>query len=79
MNPIEYLRAQQAVRMALAMLMQVDLDAAIDAGELAESVGPMLDPTLYREKGRALHQDVELFRAAAAFKRAAERISEQKQ
>jgi hypothetical protein len=41
-----------------------DLPALIAACERAEATGPLLDPTLYREKVKAMREDLELFRAA---------------
>ena len=38
------------------------LDEAIQAADLAETTGPILDPTLYRQKRRALSQDLQVMR-----------------
>ena len=60
----------KAARMAAALVSAARLNEAIDAASQAESIAPIIDPTLYREKGQALSQDIQLLRAAAAFKSA---------
>ncbi len=39
------------------------LDEMLARAERATIAGPLLDPTLYREKGAALYEDIEMLRA----------------
>ena len=39
------------------------LSEMLAAAERADSIGAILDPTLYREKGRALAEDIEMLDA----------------
>ncbi len=49
---------------ALAQLVaEAPLEEMLGAAERADAVGAALDPTLYREKHRALHEDIEMLRA----------------
>lgn len=60
----DYRQAVQSAAMAARMLMQHDLEAVIAAIDRAAALGPVLDPTLYREKARAMQEDRELLMAA---------------
>lgn len=53
-----------ACGIAARMLGQHDIARLIAQGERALDIGPLLDPTLYREKGQALREDIEALRAA---------------
>ena len=49
---------------ALAFLVEeAPLAEMLAAAEHADTVGAIVDPTLYREKMRALHEDMEMLRA----------------
>lgn len=49
---------------ALAHLVaEVPIGDMLAAAERATVMGPILDPTLYREKQAALHEDIEMLRA----------------
>lgn len=61
---LEYQAAIHACMLARHLLWQHDIPALLEDIAHAESVGPILDPTLYREKARAMEQDRELLRAA---------------
>jgi len=60
----DYQAAVLSVVMAARMLLQHDLDAVLAAIDRAGAIGPLLDPTLYREKGQAMQEDRELLMAA---------------
>jgi hypothetical protein len=63
MDREEYvLRLHHAWLMA-SIVREMPLAAMIDVMERADAVGPMLHPTLYREKRDALAQDLRLVRA----------------
>ncbi len=49
---------------AARLLAGVDVPGLLADIEHADAVGPLLDPTLYREKARAMGEDRELLRAA---------------
>ena len=53
-----------AVVMAARVLSSVELERVIESAETALAVGPILDPTLYRDHAHRLEQDLELLRAA---------------
>lgn len=52
---------------AVQTLALLPLAELISAGDHAQSVGPLLHPTEWRDKNVALAQDIELFKAAQAF------------
>lgn len=45
------------------LLAEQPLAEMIAAAERADAIGPLLEPTLYREKSRVLHEDLEMLRA----------------
>ncbi len=49
---------------AARLISAYDLRGALDAIARADTVGPILDPTLYKAKAEAMHQDAEILRAA---------------
>jgi hypothetical protein len=49
---------------ARQVLSRLDLPELLSAIEQAEALGPVLDPTLWLEKSRAMAEDKALFRAA---------------
>jgi hypothetical protein len=53
-----------AIVAAMRMLSAVDVAKAIENANRAQTVGPFLDPTLYREKGRALEEDKKILMKA---------------
>jgi hypothetical protein len=52
---------------AARALAPLELGKLIEKGTRAETVGPLLDPTLYQEKGRRLREDIQLFAGALSF------------
>jgi hypothetical protein len=62
----EYQAAVVACLLARALLHQHDLPSLLRAIEHSEAVAPILDPTLYREKAKAMGQDRDIIRAAMA-------------
>lgn len=78
---VEYQAAVGSCALVGSMLTQYDLPEFIRAIEHAEAIGPMIDPTLYREKNEAMMQDKELLEAALPLYRwamAQKRIAEEK-
>lgn len=52
----------QAYLLASMLVSMEDLGGAIKAADHAEAVGPLIDPTLYRAKGKALSEDLRVMR-----------------
>jgi hypothetical protein len=59
--------ARLACEMARNLLAQYDFDALIQACNKAEAAAPLLDPTLWMKKGRAMEEDREVFARAEHF------------
>lgn len=49
------------------ILGMLKLDEMVSAGEHSQTMGPILDPTLYREKSEALGFDLALLKAAQTY------------
>lgn len=64
---LEYRRALQSVWLAVAILRKTDFELLIAAIDKADTLGPLIDPTLYCEKHRLMAEDRELFVAAQNF------------
>ena len=60
------------------LLAQIDLPAMLERVERAHALGPVLDPTLYRAKAKAMDEDAELIRAALPLWRHAQKMLEAK-
>lgn len=60
----EYREAVHTVVLCARMIAVHDLPAILESIERADIVGPMIDPTLWREKHKAMDQDREILRAA---------------
>lgn len=60
----EYREAVIGVLVVARALNTIDIPELLDAITRANSVGHILDPTLYREKSKAMNEDAELLRAA---------------
>lgn len=70
MTPIEY-RAQLELAWTLATIADgVPAAAMLELIATAEAVGPIRDPTLYRDKMTALEQDRDLLAAVRQFQAA---------
>jgi hypothetical protein len=65
-NAADYQAAVVACHLARALLHDYDLPSPLRAIEHSEAVAPILDPTLYREKAKAMGQDRDIIRAAMA-------------
>lgn len=60
---------------ALAFLVEeAPIAEMLAAAERADSVGSILDPTLYREKSQAMHEDMEMLGALQHVQATIERI-----
>lgn len=70
MTPGEYASVVALAHMARNTLAGLDIAGALDAIARADSLGSILDPTLYRSKSRAMHEDGAVLAAALAFVRA---------
>lgn len=70
MTPGEFSSVVALAHMARNQLATLDLAGALDAIARADSMGAIVDPTLYREKSQAMHEDREVLAAALAFVRA---------
>lgn len=60
----DYHRAVSVAAIAANMLHGIDFESLIRDIDTADAIGPILDPTLYREKAKALHEDRALLVAA---------------
>lgn len=59
-----YQDAVRACALLAGLLLMHDLPALLRAIERADAIGPLVDPTLWRDKGAAMLQDKELLEAA---------------
>ena len=59
-----YRAAVLACAAAGGMLAAHDLAETLRAIETAETMGPIIDPTLFKDKAKAMREDAELLRAA---------------
>ena len=64
MNRHEYRAGLLACYAAAQAIAQHDLPAMLEAADRAEAMGPVLDPTLYRDKAGAMHEDRKVISAA---------------
>lgn len=65
MTPLEQWRADLTrVYAAAAALHDLPVERMLNAIELADAFGPMVDPTLYRANAESMHQDRDALRAA---------------
>ena len=62
-----YITARMACEVARKLLEGHNFDELLADIDRADALGPLLDPTLYREKHRAMEEDAEVFRAALRF------------
>lgn len=62
MNQEEYLQTQQNILTVSGLIASMPLREFIAAGERADTIGPFLDPTLYREAGANLGDILDLAR-----------------
>lgn len=59
-----YQDAVRACALLAGLLLMHDLPGLLRAIERADAIGPLVDPTLWRDKGAAMLQDKELLEAA---------------
>ncbi len=64
MTKEQYQEAVQMCALAGGALTAHDLPGLLEAIDHAEVAGPLLDPTLYREKGAEMNHDKKLLEAA---------------
>ena len=74
MNKGEYLHVLHYSMMISSLIEGLDLEAAVIAANRADALGPIVDPTLYREKGKALAEDLQMLEAARSFQADLRRI-----
>lgn len=74
--PAVYRSVVVTASFAAKMLEHLDFDAVIAAIDRAEAVGPIVDPTLYREKSQAMREDRELLVAARELQKIALKMSD---
>jgi hypothetical protein len=68
-HPAEYEAEIIKLRLFASIIQSVPLERMLEQAERAEGIGPLLDPTLYREKMDGLQMDIELLRAFVKAKR----------
>lgn len=61
----DYRAAVLACHVAARMLAEHDVEGFLRDIEHADAVGPVLDPTAYRQKSQAMHEDAEVLRASS--------------
>ena len=61
---LEYRQAITTAIMCAQLLTQHDIPQLLRNIERADAVGPILDPTLWREKQKAMDEDREVLKAA---------------
>ena len=72
----EYRSAVLACALVASMLVQHDLEAILEAIAKGHAAGPIIDPTLYREKMGAMQEDENLVRAALPLWRLGQKLAE---
>lgn len=60
----EYQLAVRQVAFAAELVRKVNIPKILAAINMAESIGPIADPTLYRKKSAAMQSDKKLLEAA---------------
>ena len=75
LNAEDYRAAVQAVIVASQVLAVHDFERLLEAIDRADSIGPLLDPTLWRDKHKAMEEDKVLFRLALPLARLGQTLS----
>jgi hypothetical protein len=70
MTKEEYIQAQGLLLVVAAAIENMDLERMIEAGERADGIAPILDPTLWMRGHKHLDAVINLARAALHFKQA---------
>jgi len=65
----EYTQTMLQLWMLASLIGEMPLAEVWNMQERAETIGPLVDPTLYRLKGQALSEDKALVRAALTFQK----------
>lgn len=65
MDSADYAVNLMLIQLLVGRLMHCPLEVMIRVAERAESVGPILDPTLFMKQGKKLRQDIETLTALA--------------
>jgi hypothetical protein len=71
----EYREAVLACHMAARLLAVHDIPKLLEAINHADAVGAILDPTLFRSKAQAMHEERDILRAALALRKFAPEVS----
>jgi hypothetical protein len=69
MSTETYQSAVLSAKLCADLLRHHDIPEILGAIERAETLGPVLDPTLYRQKIRVMEEDRELLRAAQVLRK----------
>jgi len=64
MTPEEYRQHLTTIVMAARALVDVPVDEMLRMIDRADSLGPILNPTLWIQRNKAMHEDAEMLRAA---------------
>jgi hypothetical protein len=70
----EYQAAVQTVALCARMIGEHDLPELLAAIEHADAIGPILDPTLWRDRHGAMHEDKEVLEAGLPLYRLAQKV-----
>ena len=76
---VEYQSTLKLCAIAGASLLQFDIPKMLENIDRANSVGPILNPTLWMQKHEAMEQDAELLRAALPLWQHAKKMAERNQ
>ena len=71
----DYTAAQTQIIVLAKVVRQIPLDEFLAAGAKAEALGPMLEPTLYKERIEGLVLIQRLAKALVPFKEEADRLA----
>ncbi len=71
----EYRAAVQACVMAAQILSMHDIPGMLNAIERAHALGPVVDPTLWKQKCQAMEEDREMLEAALPLVRIAKKLA----
>lgn len=75
----QYQSAVQAVVVMMQIVLTHDLPSILRAIEHADAVGPILDPTTWIKKHKAMHEDRQLLKAALPLWELAHKIARERE
>lgn len=78
MTDEDYCTTVEVLKTVAGLLMQMDLASARDRMERADTLGPVMDPTLYRQAMDGLRAQRVLVDAGLDFQRAIRSVSDRK-